>query len=75
MDIEFKKLGKSIVGCVVADVVMAAILIKSNGKWEIDDMVPSKYLNADKQQEIYDAINKELNRLNSKEVVKLVVAK
>lgn len=72
MKIQFKRLGKTIVGCIVADTVMAAVLIKSHGKWEIDDMIPSKYLNAEKQQEIYDAIKQELNRLNSSEVVRLV---
>lgn len=72
MKIEFNRLGRSIVGCIVADVVMAAILLKSHGKWEIDDMIPSKYLNVEKQQEINDAINKKLNELNSAEVVKIV---
>ena len=72
MNIAFKKLGKALVGCIVADVVMAAVLLRSNGKWEIDDMIPMKYLNVDKQQEIGDAINKKLNELNSSEVVKLV---
>ena len=72
MKIEFKRLGRSLVGCIVADVVMAAILVKSQGKWDIDDMIPSKYLNAEKQQEINDVINKKLNELNSAEVVKLV---
>jgi len=75
MNIQFKRLGKNITGCIVADTVMAAVLIKSNGKWEIDDMIPEKYLNFHKQQEIYDAINKELNRLNSMEVVSLVMVK
>lgn len=55
---EFKRLGKKLVGCIVADVVMVAVLLKSDGKWEIDDMIPTKYLNADRQQEITDAINK-----------------
>lgn len=72
MNIKFKRLGKALVGCIVADVVMAAVLLKSNGKWDIDDMIPTKYLNVDKQQEIIDAINKKLNELNSSEVVKLV---
>lgn len=72
MNIEFKRLGKALVGCIVAETVMAAVLLKSNGKWEIDDMIPTKYLNADKQQEIIDAINAKLNELNSQEVVKLV---
>ena len=72
MKIEFKRLGRSLVGCIVADVAMAAVLLKAHGKWEIDDMIPSKYLNAEKHQEINDAINKKLNELNSAEVVKLV---
>jgi len=72
MKIEFERLGRSLVGCIVADVVVVAILVKSQGKWEIDDMIPSKYLNAEKHQEINDAINKKLNELNSAEVVKIV---
>lgn len=72
MNMEFKRLGKTLVGCIVDDVVMAAVLLKSNGKWEIDDMIPTKYLNVDKQQEIINAINKKLNELNASEVVKLV---
>lgn len=72
MRIEFKRLGKKLVGCIVADTVMAAILVKGNDGWQIDDMIPTKYLNKDKQQEIIDSINKKLNELNSQEVVKLV---
>lgn len=70
---EFKRLGKKLVGCIVADTVMAAILVKGNDGWQIDDMIPTKYLNKDKQQEIIDSINKKLNELNSQEVVKLVL--
>jgi len=51
---------------------MAAVLLKGNEGWQIDDMIPTKYLNADKQQEIIDAINQKLNELNSLETVKLV---
>lgn len=69
---EFKRLGKKLVGCIVADTIMAAILVKGNDGWQIDDMIPTKYLNKDKQQEIIDSINKKLNELNSQEVVKLV---
>ena len=72
MNIEFKRLGKKLVGCIVADTVMAAVLLKGNEGWQIDDMIPTKYLNADKQQEIIDAINQKLNELNSLETVKLV---
>lgn len=72
MRIEFKRLGKKLVGCIVADTIMAAILVKGNDGWQIDDMIPTKYLNKDKQQEIIDSINKKLNELNSQEVVKLV---
>lgn len=72
MNIEFKRLGKKLVGCIVADVVMAAVLVRGNNGWQIDDMIPMKYLNADRQQEITDAINKKLNELNTSEVVKLV---
>jgi hypothetical protein len=72
MHIEFKRLGKALVGCIVADVVMAAVLVKGMDGWGIDDMIPTKYLNADKQREIIDAINQKLNELNSQEVVKLV---
>lgn len=72
---EFKCLGKKLVGCIVADVVMAAVLVRGNDGWQIDDMIPMKYLNADKQQEITDAINKKLNELNASEVVKLVLVK
>lgn len=75
MNIEFKRLGKKLIGCIVADVVMAAVLLKGNDGWQVDDMIPTKYLNADKQQEIIDVINKKLNELNSQEVVKLVLAK
>lgn len=69
---EFKRLGKKLVGCIVADVVMAAVLVKGNDGWQIDDMIPTKYLNADKQQEIIDAITEKLKALNEQEVVKLV---
>ena len=75
MNIEFKRLGKKIVGCIVADVVCAAVLVKGNDGWQIDDMIPTKYLNTETQPEIIDAINKKLNDLNSQEVVKLVLAK
>ena len=72
MNIEFKRLGKKLVGCIVADTVMAAVLLKGNEGWQIDDMIPTKYLNADKQQEITDAINAKLSDLNAQEVIKLV---
>ena len=75
MNIEFKRLGKKIVGCIVADAVCAAVLVKGNDGWQIDDMIPTKYLNTETQPEIIDAINKKLNELNSQEVVKLVLAK
>lgn len=58
---------KKLIGCVVSDIVMAAVLLKGN-----DDMIPTKYLNVDKQQEITDAINAKLSDLNAQEVVKLV---
>ena len=56
----------------MADTVCAAVLVKGSDGWQIDDMIPTKYLNVDKQQEITDAINKKINELNSQEVVKLV---
>ncbi len=65
MNIEFKQLGKKIIGCIVSELIMAAVLIKGDDGWQIGDMIPTKYLNADKQQEIIDAINKKLNELNS----------
>ena len=72
MRIEFKRLGKKLVGCIVADTIMAAILVKSNDGWQIDDMIPTKYLNKDKYQGIMDAISEKLKALNEQEVVKLV---
>ena len=71
MNIEFKQLGKALVGCIVADVVMVAVLVKGMDGWGIDDMIPTKYLNTDKQQEIIDAINKKLNELNAVKLVRV----
>ncbi len=72
MNIKFKRLGKKLIGCIVADTVMAAVLLKGNDGWQADDIIPMKYLNKDKQQEITDAINAKLSDLNAQEVVKLV---
>lgn len=70
---EFKRLGKKLIACIVADTVCAAVLLKNNdGVWRIDDEVPAKYLNTDKYQGIMDAINAKLSDLNEQEVVKLV---
>ena len=69
---EFKRLGKKLIACIVADTVCAAVLVKGNDGWQADDIIPTKYLNTDKQQEITDAINAKLRDLNAQEVVKLV---
>jgi len=69
---EFKRLGKKLIACIVADTVCAAVLVKGNDGWQADDMIPMKYLNVDKQQGITDAINAKLSDLNASEVVRLV---
>ena len=69
---EFKRLGNKIIACIVADTVCAAVLVKGNDGWQVDDMIPSKYLNADKYQGIMDAITEKMKALNEQEVVKLV---
>lgn len=72
MRTEFKRLGKKLVGCIVADNIMAAILVKGDDGWQIDDMIPTKYLNTDKCQGIMDAITEKLKALNEQDVVKLI---
>lgn len=72
MRIEFKRLGKKLVACIVADTVCAAVLVKGNDGWQVEDMIPTKYLNTDKYQGIMDAITEKLKALNEQEVVKLV---
>lgn len=69
---EFKRLGKKLIACIVADTVCAAVLVKGNDGWQADDIIPMKYLAKDKQQGITDAINAKLSDLNAQEVVKLV---
>ena len=69
---EFKRLGKKLIACIVADTVCAAVLVKGNDGWQVDDMIPAKYLNTDKYQGIMDAITEKLKALNEQEVVKLV---
>ena len=72
MRIEFKRLGKKLIACIVADTVCAAVLVKGNDGWQADDIIPMKYLAKDKQQEITDAIAEKLKALNEQDVVKLV---
>ena len=69
---EFKRLGKKLIACIVADTVCAAVLVKGSDGWQADDIIPMKYLAKDKQQEITDAIAEKLKDLNEQEVVKLV---
>ncbi len=69
---EFKRLGKELIACIVADTVCAAVLVKGNDGWQVDDMIPTKYLNTDKYQGIMDAITEKLKALNEQDVVKLV---
>ncbi len=69
---EFKRLGKKLIACIVADTVCAAVLVKGNDGWQVDDMIPTKYLNTDKYQGIMDAITEKLKALNEQDVVKLV---
>lgn len=69
---EFKRLGKKLIACIVADTVCAAVLVKGNDGWQADDMIPTKYLNTDKYQGIMDAITEKLKALNEQDVVKLI---
>jgi len=69
---EFKRLGKKLIACIVADTVCAAVLVKGNDGWQADDIIPTKYLNTDKYQGIMDAITEKLKALNEQDVVKLV---
>ncbi len=72
---EFKRLEKKLIACIVADTVCVAVLVKGNDGWQVDDMIPTKYLNTDKYQGIMDAITEKLKALNEQEVVKLVRVK
>jgi len=49
---EFKRLGKKLIACIVADTVCAAVLMKGNDGWQVDDMIPSKYLNAHRKRSV-----------------------
>ena len=69
---EFKRLGKKLIACIVADTVCAAVLVKGNDGWQVEDMIPTKYLNTDKYQGIMDAITEKLKALNEQDVVKLI---
>ena len=69
---EFKRLGKKLIACIVADTVCAAVLVKGNDGWQADDIIPMKYLAKDKYQGIMDAITEKLKALNEQDVVKLV---
>ena len=68
---EFKRLGKKLIACIVADTVCAAVLVKGNDGWQVEDMIPTKYLNTDKYQGIMDAIAEKLKALNEQVVFEL----
>lgn len=69
--VEFRKLGEKLIVGIIDDTVLVVILVKSD-KWDIDEMVPGKFINSEKMDSLNKAISDKIRELNKADVVNLI---